>query len=68
MVYANLRAEMTRNGYTYSTMAESIGISKSSFVDKMTGKSRFSLDEGIAIKNVLNVQLPLESLFAKVSK
>lgn len=63
-MYSNLRAEMARRNITGQEMAEKIGITNGTFSLKFNGKSEFTLDEALKIKNVLETDLSVEELFA----
>lgn len=64
-MYPNLRAEMIRNDMTMAKVSAILDISVSTLSDKMNGHSNFSLNEAIAIKKELGVEMPLEELFAE---
>jgi hypothetical protein len=64
-MYSNLRAEMARKKMSVSSLALEAGLCMPRLYDKINGKSKrgFSIKEGIAIKEVLGVDMPLEELF-----
>lgn len=63
-MYPNLRAEMARRNITGYELAEKIGITNGTFSLKFNGKSEFTLDEALKIKNVLESDLSIEVLFS----
>lgn len=64
-MFPNLRAEMARKNLNALSLAEKTGIANSTLADKLSGKTVISLDQAIAIKNALGVDMPLEVLFEK---
>ena len=63
-MYRNLEAEMVRKGITQNQLAELLKLNSSTVSLKMNGKRDFSLNEAMRIKDILNVDIPLEKLFA----
>lgn len=64
-MFPNLRAEMARKNMSIPQLAEACGIKTTTMYDKARGHSKITLDDALAIKNALEVDLPLEVLFAK---
>lgn len=64
-MFPNLRAEISRRGLKNMDVAAAANISQGHFSLKLNGKYDFSLTEAIAIKKFLDVQAPIEELFAK---
>lgn len=69
-MYPNVRAEMVRRGLTQRKMVSDLAdrgckMSLSTFCNKMTGKSEFTFGELLAVKAVLETDMPLEMLFAR---
>lgn len=64
-MYPNLRAEMARRQITGNQIAEKLGIWSSTFSAKASGKSAFTLDEAMVIKDILRTDISLEELFQK---
>ena len=70
-MYPNLRAELARKGITVRLLAKKIGMATSTLSLKLSGKSSFTLEEAIAIKQYLNDVKPfngcisLEVLFER---
>ena len=52
--FEKLRAAMVEIGYTHETMAQAIGVSYSTFNQKMNGKKTFTLPECLRIVKKLN--------------
>lgn len=66
-MYPNIRAEMVRRGITQRQMVNKLAergrkMSLSKFSSKMTGKQEFTFGEAVAIKQILQTELPLETL------
>lgn len=66
-MYPNLRAEVARKGLTMKELAKRIGIGESTMNQKLNGKYAFTLDEAVLIRDVLEVDIPLDVLFEKVA-
>ena len=77
-MYPNVRAEIERAGLTLGAVAEELGITPSTFSQKMTGKYQFTVAEARQIKAIivrakkakgitLNIDLPLDVLFEEAS-
>lgn len=64
-MYPNLRAEMARRGLTVEKMAELCGINYSAFSQILNGKRQLTWNVALRIKHVLDVDIPLEVLFAE---
>ena len=63
-MYPNLNAEIARRGITRKAMAKKLGVSPSTLSIKLSGKGFVTLKEALAIKQILNVSVPMETLFA----
>lgn len=64
-MYPNLRAEFARKNMTFQIVADALGITVGTLSVKYNGKFGFTLDEAVAIKKLLDVDMPLEVLFEK---
>lgn len=62
-MYPILRGKMAELGYTYKALAKEIGISETTFANKIHGRSPWFLDEIMAIIKIMDV--PFEELFRK---
>ena len=62
-MYPNLRAEMKRKGITLAWLADQLGITIGTLSQKLTGKSPFTLNEAKKIKEILELDIPIEILF-----
>lgn len=73
-MFPNVRAEIERAGLTLGAVAEELGITASTFSQKMTGKYPFTVSEARQIKAIIvrakkakgitmNIDLPLDILF-----
>ncbi len=67
-MYRNLQAEMVRFNIGRKQMATATRIKYSTLSDKLNGKTKFSLDEAVKIKNLFFPNLPLEYLFDNSEK
>lgn len=63
MCYPNLRAERSRKGITIKNIADKLGLTSGTVSLKLNGKYPITLDEAKQIKEILNVDIPLEVLF-----
>lgn len=63
-MYKRVYAEMALHGWTKKDLAKRINMSYSTFLDKMSGRTSFTFDECIMIKQVLESDLPLDDLFS----
>ena len=66
-MYLNLKAEIFRKGWTLHYLAELLGMTDSQLSNKVSGKTKFTLIEAIRIKELLEVDIPIEILFARAS-
>ena len=66
-MFLNLKAEMIRKSMTSGDLAKLIDVTQATMSQKINGKAKFSLDEAIAIKNALGVDMEIEELFAETS-
>lgn len=55
--------QMRRNGYTINSLADKMGISRSTIIRKKNGQTEWTLNEAIYIKNLLGWPGSLEELF-----
>ena len=62
-MYRNLDAEMKRIGLTRGNLAKEMSLAPSTMSLKLNGKSDITLREAVKIKRILNVDIPLETLF-----
>lgn len=67
-MYKNLEAEMIRNGILKKDIAKCLGVRDAIVLDKMNGKSTFTLDEALKIKNTYFSGMIIEYLFKKYEK
>ena len=51
MLFPTLKAEMARNGLKVANVAETLGITPRSAYNKITGVTKFTLNETIAIRD-----------------
>ena len=65
LVYPNLKAEMARKGLSQRELAKALQMYEPSLTYKMHSKSGFTVTEAIAVKKLLDVEMPLEVLFER---
>ena len=58
-----LKQLIKNNGFTIKEFALNIDMPYSTLLAKMSGKSKFTLDEAVIIKTYLQEELPIEELF-----
>lgn len=66
-MYPNVKAEFARRGLTLQTVADRMGISVSTLSTKMRFGG-FTLKEAKQIKEILEVETPIEELFEEASE
>lgn len=64
-MYSNVKAELARRDLTVVDLSRMTGIRYQTLADKINGKSPLTLEEAKKIKGALNVEIPLEELFAR---
>lgn len=64
-MYENLKAEMVRRNLTMSQLGEQCGMTLQKLSSRVNGKTPFIFDETLKIRDVLKVEMPLETLFQK---
>ena len=62
-MYPNLEAELKRRKIRRVDLAKSLNLALSTVVEKLSGKSDISLALALQIKQLLEVDMPLEILF-----
>lgn len=62
-MFREVEAELARRGWSKKELAKKTGISYSSLLDKMSGRTSFTFDECIEIKRAIQSDMPLEKLF-----
>lgn len=62
-MFCNLNAEMRRKGITGARLAQLLGMTPTTLSLKLNGKSELSLRQAAQIKEILEVDIPLEVLF-----
>lgn len=53
--YENLEAAIAASGLKKQTIAEKLGISHACLINKLSGRSRFYLDEAAVLLRILNL-------------
>lgn len=67
-MFCNLNAEMRRKGITGARLAQLLGMTPTTLSLKLNGKSELSLRQAAQIKEILEVDIPLEVLFCRDSE
>ena len=67
-MYRNVDAELKRKGMTRGDLAKKLKSAPSTLSLKFSGKSSITLDEAKRIKEILEVDIPLEILFEQTRK
>lgn len=66
-MYFVLKILMKQKGVTQLELAEMMGVSKQCLSHKINGKSQFTLDECLKIKECLKYDGTIETLFQKIN-
>lgn len=64
MGYLNLKGEMAKRNVSIENIAELLGIHRNSVANKVSGKSRFSVDEAFSIQKTFFPDMEVQNLFA----
>ena len=64
-MYPNLRADLARKDMSIPQLAELTGIKTTTLYDKYNGRSAFSLDEAVLIRDALGLDMSIDELFRK---
>lgn len=64
-MYSNVKAELARKSLTVVDLSNKTGIRYQTLVDKINGKYPLTLEEAKTIKSALEVDIPMEELFAR---
>lgn len=64
-MFSNLRAELARKNLTTSYIASILRISKKSARNKLYGRSSFTLEEAIILRDKLAPSMSIDELFKK---
>lgn len=62
-MYRVLEAKIVYRGISKKKLSEDIGMNYNTLLAKMSGKSKFTLDEALEIKTYLDEKIPIEELF-----
>ena len=66
-MYPNCKAELARRDITLEKLAKVLGLTITTVSQKLNGRYPLTLREAKAIKNFLNVDIPLEILFEEAN-
>ncbi len=67
VVFPNFDAELVRQDLTYREIARRLGMGKSNVLDKLSGARLIDKKMALAIRELLQVEMPIEELFAKIN-
>lgn len=67
-MHRNLKAEMIRANLSVKKLAMLLGITERSLRNKINGKTEFSLNEALKVRNTISPSMGLEELFEKDEK
>lgn len=62
-MYKELEAKIAYRGISKKQIAEGINMNYNTLLSKMGGKSKFTLDEAVTIKDYLEEETTIEELF-----
>jgi len=62
-MYRMLESVIEMQGINKQKMADDIEMQHATLLTKLSGESKFTLDEAVKIKEYLNVKVPIEELF-----
>ena len=63
-IYRTLYGELKKKRMTYADLAKLIGCAESSVKNKMNGKTKFSINDAIIIRNKVSPEMSIDELFA----
>lgn len=63
-MFPNLEAELARKKITRNALAKALDVSPNTVTRKLNGETPIHLEECLHIKQILNVQIPVEKLFS----
>lgn len=64
-VYVNVIVKMVEKGWEYKDLSERSGISYTSLIRKLRGRSPLSLEEAGLIRSALGCDMTLDEMFAR---
>lgn len=64
-MYPNLKAELARVSMTMKDLAKAIDMPYSTLVDKVAGRSEFTVGEAFAIRKAIGCDISIDELFKK---
>lgn len=65
MMYPNIKAEIARKGITYAELSAQMDLAQSTLSAKLNGKSKFTIEEALKLRDIFDVSMPIEDLFQK---
>ena len=63
-IYRTLYGELKKKRMTYADLAKIVNCAESSIKNKMNGKTKFSINEAIIIRNEVAPEMAIDELFA----
>lgn len=67
-MYKEIELIIFTKSLSKTDIAAKLGMTYNTFLLKLKGKYKFSLDEAVNLKNVLETDMPIESLFVFEAK
>ncbi|GHV02584.1 hypothetical protein FACS1894211_14260 [Clostridia bacterium] len=61
-MYCNIKLEMYKRGMTVEGMAQTLNVHRNTLARKLSGKSKMTLDDLVAIKAKCFAEIPLDVL------
>ena len=64
-MFPNLRAELARRNMSIPQLAELVGMKTTTLYDKYNGRTAFTLEEAVKIRDMLGLEMSIEELFQR---
>ena len=64
-MFPNLRAELARRNMSIPQLAELVGMKTTTLYDKYNGRTAFTLEEAVKIRDMLGLDMSIEELFQR---
>lgn len=62
-MYSFLRGEMIKADITIASLADKVGVSEKTMRNKLNGETDFTWKEALKIRNIVNPDMKMETLF-----
>ena len=67
IIFSEVRAEMARSNLSTTEMAESLGISNQTLINKLSGRTPIYLNEAVSIQRIFFPHIELLKLFKELN-